>query len=105
MIDGNSRFVGILAAAVAMSGVSLGRRGPPPFERFGAAGEFSAEEIVKEDDNGKFLSRVWRLHQDGPHVARDFKRRGQCFEAAADVARARGDSVEVCAKLIGGVRW
>jgi hypothetical protein len=63
---------------------------------FGLDGEFTA-----------FLEGgVWHL-RGGLNMGggTTYRTRAQAFEAAADVARARGDSPEECGKLRAGVRW
>ncbi len=66
---------------------------------FGDQGEFTA---CQEEDGGGGWYLVGGLNMGGRTT---YKTRAAAFEAAADVARARGDSVEECGKLRAGVLW
>ena len=71
---------------------------------FGKGGEFTIER-----ERGSGLWHVTQkiiLPSGVPALAEAWHmKRAHAFEAAADVARARGDSAEDCGKLRAGVRW
>lgn len=89
----------VVAAAMAIAGTPHPDR--TPFLRFGYRGEFAVEEI-RTGRSG--LRKRWRLEHSGAQVEL-FKTRALALEAAAGIARDRGDSAEDCGRLLAGVRW
>lgn len=90
-----ARINPILAIAAMVAGEMYGA--PPTTHRFGSEGEFT---VFRE--NGSWCLAARWLHTERSVT---YKTRAQAFEAAADLARARGDSAEQCGKLLAGVRW